>query len=132
MNLAEAKEKLNQQKMEKLRLKREEKYLSLSTEEIRKMSKLDIEGIREQAKNHPTSDLSSRGRELQAKVFALAKSSKNLKGTYVRKLKKAAVTTMAYLDVLRSRADEVPDTDMGKEVSALRKELEAKREMRRA
>lgn len=99
----------------------------------------DLEEAMGEMSDTPTADIAQQARECMAEVIKVAKSSRNLKGGYVKILKHAAVLGSVSTEVLRTRADNASGSDNGsnsdtlKQLKALRKELEkVKREAQMA
>lgn len=85
----------------------------------------DLEEAVSEMSDTPTADIASQARECMAGVLKVAKSSRNLKGGFVKILKHAAVMGSASAEVLRTRADSNgTDDDALRQVKALKREFE--------
>lgn len=104
--LAKAKSMLAEVEERELRLKQEKELMSLTSEDIFKSADLDVESAIDEIRLNPTADLTNRVRQLQKTVLRVSKTSKHLKGTYVKELKMAALYTTACVEVLRNRAED--------------------------
>lgn len=82
----------------------------------------------------PTADVANRTREAMAEVMRVARTSRNLQGSFVRILKQAAVTGAASAEVLRTRADSnEPESEILRQLQTMRLELDStKREAQAA
>jgi len=89
-----------------------------------KKAKLDPEDKVEEVESRPTAELASEIREAQVEVVRIAKVCSNMKGPLQRPLKVAASTTMAGIEVLRTRADETGEKTGNEELRILRQKVE--------
>lgn len=131
---AEAIEELNKKKREMAELEEEKIIRSMSTGQIFSKVETAVEKAVEEMENTPTADVANQARKCMAEVLKVAKSSKNLKGGYVRILKQAAVVGAASVEVLRTRADSSEsDSDPLRQLKVMRRVLDSvKREAQTA
>lgn len=87
--------------------------------------KLDLETAIEDLMLNPTADVASRARQ---SLDSVTRMSKNLKGGCIKKLKQAAVLSTAALEVLRTWADNKSNSDVPRQIRALKEELEKTKE----
>lgn len=117
-------------KQKELDLERERQLRGLSSEELFKKAKIDLDEMVDELKESPNADISSRGRCAADEVLRVTRISRNLQGGCVSRLKKAAVVAAAAVEVLRTRADQGGDADkdVARQLKALREELERTKE----
>lgn len=134
---SKAQEEYNQKLREKAELDRERAIREMSIGQV--FSKVgrgeeSLEETVERLEMAPTADVANRTREAMAEVMRVARTSRNLQGSFVRILKQAAVTGAASAEVLRTRADSnEPESEILRQLQTMRLELDStKREAQAA
>lgn len=125
VELAAKKKAYNEQLRMQDEIERAARLRELTTGELYSNMKLDLDQAVEDLKQDPTADIANRARKGLKEVLIVARTSKNLKGGCVKELKNAAVMATAALEVLRTRADNEKDTDIPRQMWALKEELKA-------
>lgn len=102
---------------------------NLTTEQLFRKVEKDLEETLEEFEHAPTADVANQVRTSMAEVLRIARTSRNLQGGYVKKLKQAAVVGTASAEVLRTRLDCPGDaeSDIRRQIRALKSELEGVR-----
>lgn len=106
-------------------MERADRLRELTTGELYSNLGLDLDQAVEDLKQDPTADIANRARKGLKEVLIVARTSKNLKGGHIKELKNAAVMATAALEVLRTRSENDKDSDVLRQVRALKIELEA-------
>lgn len=102
---------------------------NLTTEQLFRKVERDLEETLEEFEHAPTADVANQARTSMAEVLRIARTSRNLQGGYIKRLKQAAVVGTATAEVLRTRLDCPGDaeSDSRRQIRALKSELEGVR-----
>lgn len=128
VKLAAAKKELNARLREEVEIAEERRIRSMSSRKLFTSIKLDLDEAVEELRDTPSQDVANKAQKCMESVLQVAKVSRNLKGTKVKKLKQASVVGAVAIEVLRSRSDGELDNDIARQIQFLRKELEKARE----
>lgn len=114
----------NEQLIVEDEIKRAARLRELTMGELYTNLGLNLDEAVEDLKQSPTADIANRARKGLKEVLIVARISKNLKGGSAKELKNAAVMATAALEVLRTRTENERDSDVPRQVKALKEELE--------
>lgn len=123
MGKTAALKKLNEEKERLLQLSREEAARNMSVDQLIKIGRIDMYKKIEEMEKKPDAEIAKKMEDCQAEVLKIARTSANLKGTYQKALKGAAVTTLAGLQVINERVERMRSNAISAEIEALRNEL---------
>lgn len=123
MGLAQAKKESAEAEERELRLQQEKQLIALTSQEFYDTMGLDVERATDEIRLNPTYELINRVRGLQKTVLRVSKTSRNLKGNFIKELKIAALYTTACVEELRNRAEAISDQGERVQLNEMRRKL---------